>query len=687
MKLRIVVLAGLVASLAAAARADEGMWTFDNFPIAAVNTKYHSSIDQAWLDRVRGAAVRLSSGCSASLVSGQGLVLTNHHCVRDCAQNLSTSKTDYVKDGFSAAKREDEKLCPGMQAEILTTISDVTLRVTKAAAGKAGQAFIKARDAEIAAVEKEGCAGREGLFRCQVVTLYQGGQYKLYVFRKYSDVRLVVAPELQTAFFGGDPDNFNFPRYDLDFSFVRLYEKNAPIATPDHLQWSAAAPKDGELVFVAGNPGSTQRLLTAEQLETVRDLSLPRTLLLFSEVRGRLIRFSEESAEHARIADDNLFGIENSFKALSGQQKALVDPALITAKRKSDQQLRAAVAKNASLAKEVGDPWGEIAKAQTDLRALYSAYSFQETRAGFGSDLFRYARVLVRASEERAKANGERLPEYTDSQLPLVEKRLLDAQPVYPELEQVMLEFWLSKLREYLTADAAGTKTFLGKDSPETLSARLSGSKLSDPALRRKLWEGGRAAILASDDPMIKFVLATDAASRAVRKQYETRVSGPIDRAAQQIAKARFAVYGANTYPDATFSLRLSYGKVGGWSENGVTTGAFTYFRGLWARATGQFPFNLAPRWQQAQGKVDPNTVFDFATDNDIIGGNSGSPVVNTRGQVVGAIFDGNINSLGGAFGFDPQTNRAVAVSTAAITEGLQKVYENHALVAELTAK
>jgi len=685
MRLPVVVVAGLSVFLANSAMADEGMWTFDNFPSAAVNAKYHTAIDQAWLARVRGAAVRLSSGCSASLVSGRGLVLTNHHCVRDCAQNLSTAQTDYVKDGFSAARREDEKLCPGMQAEILTTISDATASVTNAAAGKTGQDFVKARDAEIAAVEKKGCAGRQDLYRCQVITLYQGGQYKLYVFRKYSDVRLVVAPELQTAFFGGDPDNFNFPRYDLDFSFVRLYEKGAPVATPDHLLWSVAPPEDGEPVFVAGNPGSTQRLLTAEQLETLRDLSLPRTLLLFSELRGRLIRFGSESAEHARIADDLLFGIENSFKAYSGELKALVDPSLISAKRRGDRQLRAAVTKNDALAKEIGDPWRDIARAQSSLRALYSAYSFQETRGGFGSDLFRYARALVRAADEKAKPNGERLPEYTDSQLPLLEKRLLDASPVYPELEQLTLEFWLSKLREYMTADAPATKTFLGKDSPEALSARLAQSKLSDPALRRKLWEGGKAAILASDDPMIRFVLATDAASRAVRKDYETRVSGPIDRAAQKLAKARFAVYGANTYPDATFSLRLSYGKVGGWSDNGTTVGAFTRFGGLWERATGQFPFNLAPRWQQAQSKVDANTVFDFVSDNDIIGGNSGSPVIDARGQVLGAAFDGNIDSLGGAFGFDPKVNRTVSVSTAAITEALRKVYDNGALVAELT--
>jgi len=666
------------------ALADEGMWTFDNFPIASVNQEYGLHLDQAWLDRLRGAAVRLSSGCSASVVTADGLVLTNHHCVRDCAQELSNASKDYVKDGFQVAKREDEKLCPGMQAEILSTISDVTDRVTKAAAGKTGQDFIKARDAEIAAVEKEGCTGKEDKFRCQVITLYQGGQYKLYTYRKYSDVRLVFAPEGQTAFFGGDPDNFNFPRYDLDCSFVRLYEDGKPIKSPDHLTWSVAPPTNGEPIFVAGNPGSTQRLLTADQLQSLRDLALPETLILISELRGRLIRFTEESAEHNRIANDLLFGMENSFKAFHGEEKALVDPALIATKRKADADLKAQVAKNASLAADIGDPWSDIAKVQADYHALYMPYGMMETRAGLGSDLFHFARTLVRAAEEKAKPNTERLPEYTDSRLALLSKSILDPQPVYPDLEQATLEFWLSKLRENLTADAPGTKTFLGKDSPETLSARLAQSKLSDPALRKALWDGGIAAIRASNDPMIKYVLATDQASRDIRKQYEDRVSGPTDRAAQKIARARFAIYGTHVYPDATFSLRLSTGKVEGWTDNGMTVAPFTYYKGLWERATGQFPFELAPRWQTAQNKVNPGTVLNFTTDNDIIGGNSGSPAVDAKGEVLGAAFDGNIESLGGAFGFDDRVNRTVIVSTAAISEALRHVYGDEALASEL---
>jgi hypothetical protein len=687
MKLLPIVIAAVSTLFVGTTFADEGMWTFDNFPSTAVREKYGVAIDKAWLDRVQRAAVRLSSGCSASIVTANGLVLTNNHCVRDCAQALSTAGRDYTKEGFSATTRTQERLCPGMQAEVLTSITDETAGITAAVKGKTGDGFVKARDAQIAATEKAGCAGRESQYRCQVISLYQGGQYKLYTYRKYSDVRLVFAPEVQTAFFGGDPDNFNFPRYDLDFSIVRLYENDMPVKTPDHLTWRATAPRDGEPVFVAGNPGSTERLLTVAQLAFNRDVALPTTLLLYSELRGRLLRFAAESPEHARIGDHVLFGLENSFKAFYGELKALTDPTLIAAKRQSDASLQMQVKKMPELSKELGDPWARISQAQQVRAALYLPYTFVEARAGFRSDLFGYARALVRAAAERSKPNGERLREFTDARLPLLEKNLLDEQPVYPELEQVALEFWLSKLREYLTVDDARTKTFLGKDSPEQLSARLAKSGLGKVAVRKKLWEGGQAAILASDDPMIRYVLATDAASRAVRTDYETRVVGPVDIATEQIARARFAIYGTSVYPDATFSLRLSYGKVGGWTDNGRTVGPFTRFAGLWQRATGQPPFDLAPRWVNSAGKVDPNTVFDLVSDNDIIGGNSGSPLIDAQGHVIGAIFDGNIESLGGDFGFNDKVNRAVAVSTAAITEALDKIYGNHALVAELQSQ
>ena len=669
-----------------AARADEGMWTFDNFPAAAVKARYGVDIDQAWLDHVRASAVRLSVGCSASIVSDQGLVLTNHHCVSDCAQALSTAKADYIKTGFAAATRRDEKLCAGMQAEILLSIADVTSRVQAAFAGKTGGDYVRARDAEIAAIEQEACTGKVTQ-RCQVLSLYQGGQYKLYVYRKYADVRLVFAPELQMAFFGGDPDNFNFPRYDLDFSFVRLYEDGRPAATADHLTWSSRAPVAGEPVFVAGNPGATNRQFTADQLAFLRNFILPGALLQFSELRGRYIRFGEEGPEKARTVTHDLFGTENTFKALRGQLQALSDDRLIPAKRDADAALKAHVDADPALKAAAGDPWGDIARIQPVRAGLYDPYILTEARAGFGSELYAYARGLVRAAEERTRPNGERLPEYTDSRLPLLQKLMFDPQPVEPAVEQLKLEFWLSKVREYLTADAPETKALLGQDSPEALSARLATSRLGDPAVRKALWDGGLAAVRASNDPLIRYVLQTDAISRGLRRAYEAQVSGPTDRAAEAIARARFAAYGASVYPDATFSLRLSYGTVQGWTSAGRTVEPVTRLGGLYDRATGQPPFDLPRRWLDARSRLNLDTVFDVSTSNDIIGGNSGSPLVDAHGAVIGAIFDGNIHSLGGAFGYDPALNRAVAVSTAAITEALSKVYGQTALVAELTGR
>ncbi|MFN3513314.1 MAG: S46 family peptidase [Phenylobacterium sp.] len=684
---RALALAAALAVSAGPAFADEGMWTFDNFPLARVNAAYGLKLDQKWLDRVQAASVRLTTGCSASLVSPQGLVLTNHHCVVECVQDLSSGQTDYVKDGFLTAGRAEERKCPGMQAEVLVSIDDVTDEIKAASAGKAGQDFVRARDAAQAAAESRACAG-DDRFRCQTVSLYRGGQFKLYKYRKYSDVRLVFAPELATAFFGGDPDNFNFPRYNLDMAFLRLYEGERPVATPQHLTWVSRAPQEGEAVFVSGNPGSTDRMLTVAQLETLRDLAIPVGQLQRSEMRGRLIRFSEESPEHKRIATDPLFGIENSFKVFFGRQFALNDKAFMDAKRAQEAELKAKVAANASLAADIGDPWSEIAAAQAAYANHFVAWRQLESAAGQYSLLYDYARTLVRGGEERAKVSAERLPEFGDTRLPLVEKRLFDEKPVDPALEEVYLAFWLSKTREYLTTDHPAVKTLLGKESPEGLAARaVAGSKLADPAVRRALWEGGKAAIEASDDPMIQLVLRNDPAARAVRKAWEAEVSGPTDAAAERIARARFGVYGDAVYPDATFTLRLSYGKVEGWSHRGVTVPATTNFAGLYERATGAEPYELASRWIAAQDKLNPETVYNFVTTNDIIGGNSGSPVLNARGEVLGAAFDGNIHSLGGAYGYDGTLNRTVVVSTAAATEALSKVYGQTALVRELTRK
>jgi hypothetical protein len=679
--------AALMAFGSGAARADEGMWTYDNFPTAKVNAALGVKIDQPWLDRVQAASVRLTNGCSASLVSKQGLVLTNHHCVVDCVQDLSTPEKDFVKDGFLVATRDEERKCPGMQAEVLVSITDLTGKVNAATAGRTGQDFVKARDAVMAQAEDELC-GDDDRLRCQMVVLYRGGQYKLYKYRKYADVRLAFAPEFATAFFGGDPDNFNFPRFNLDMGFVRLYENDRPVATPRHLTWTARPPREGEATFVSGNPGSTERMLTVSQLETQRDLVIPVGQLQRSEIRGRLIRFSEESAEHKRIATDPLFSVENAFKVFFGRQFALNDKAFMDAKRAAEADLRAKVAADPKLAADIGDPWGEIEKAQRAYAENYVRYRQIEGGAGYISDLFQYARLLVRAAQERTRPSAERLPEYAEARLPLLQKQLLDERPVDAALEEVYLSFWLSKTREYLTADDAATGLLLGKESPEGLARRLvSGSRLADPAVRKALWDGGLAAVQASDDPLIQLALRMDPAAREVRKTWESEVSGPTDRAAERIARARFAVYGDAVYPDATFTLRLSYGTVAGWTHRGVTAPSTTTFAGLYDRATGAEPYELAPRWVAAKEKLNPDTVFNFVTTNDIIGGNSGSPVISAKGEVLGAAFDGNIHSLGGNYGYDGALNRTVVVSTAAATEALQKVYGQTALVKELTGK
>jgi hypothetical protein len=670
-----------VAACAGAARADEGLWTFDQFPSAKVKAAYGVEIDQAWLNKVQAAAARLSVGCSSSIVSGQGLLLTNNHCVADCARAVSPAGSDYLKNGFLAAIKPEEKACPQMDAEILTGITDVTARMTAAGAGLTGVALVKARSAMSSTISQEIC-GADAKFHCEMVTLYQGGRYEIYKYRKYSDVRLVFSPGYQAAFFGGDPDNFNFPRYDLDAAFLRLYEDGKPVATPQHLTWNPTPPKLGEPVFTAGNPGRTFRELTVSQLDTQRDLAVPMTLTQLSELRGRLIGFGESGPDAKKLADEALEDVENSYKVYFGWTFALADPAFITAKRAAEDDLRAKTM--AAAGPGAADPWAALAKVQPAARALYLPYHLVE-RGPFESTLFDYARGLVRAAEEREKPSAERLPEYADSQLAVVKQQLLDPYPVQRPLERINLEFWLSKTREYLTADDPDTKLLLGNDSPETLAERLAdNSRLADPAVRQALWDGGVKAIEASDDPMIQFVLKIDPEARRIRWAYEDQVTGPATHASEAIAKARLAAYGEAAYPDGTFTLRLSYGQVQGWTYRGKTTPAFTTFAGLWTRATGQYPFDVDARWTAAKDKLNPDTVFDFVTTNDIIGGNSGSPLLNAKAEVIGAAFDGNILSLGGDYGYDGRVNRCVVVSAAAVTEALAKVYGADALLAEL---
>ncbi|MCV0415359.1 MAG: S46 family peptidase [Brevundimonas sp.] len=687
MRLALLASAAVLAFAASSARAEEGMWTFDNFPIARAKQALGTDIDQAFLDRVRLSSVKFG-GCSAGVVSGQGLVMTNNHCVATCVANLSTPQVNYAETGFTPKSREEELKCPGASAEILTDISDVTERMRKAGEGLEGQAFTQARDAEAGRIETEGC-GDDAKVRCQVVSLYRGGQFKLYKFRKYDDVRLAWAPEDRAATFGGDLDNFSFPRFAIDAAFIRLYEDGRPVETPVHFAWNADKPTEGEAVFVSGNPGATQRLLTMDQLATIRDVVLPLDQLIASELRGRLIRYSEEGEEQAFIAMDPIVGLENTYKRGRGRMAALIDPGFMTAKAagEADFMQRYAAANG-----DGPDPWGALEAIQPTARELYPAMALLEGGTGLGttsvaggSQLFAYARTLVRGAQERAKPSDQRLPEFADSRLSGVQSRLFAERPTYPELEQIRLEWWLSKTREWLTVDNPYVATLLGKDSPEGLSARLvESTKLADPAVRRALWEGGLAAVQASTDPMIRYALAVDADARAVRAEWEEKVQAPTDRASEELATARFAAYGDSVYPDATGTLRLTYGQVEGSDVPGQRFGAFTTFAGLWDRATGAEPFAVAPKLLAAKDRIDPNAVMDMAVSTDTIGGSSGSPAINARGQIIGANFDSTVLTQRNAYGYDRAVNRSVIVTTQAVTVALRDVYGMEHLVEEL---
>lgn len=670
----IAAVAGAMAVIGAAspASADEGMWTFDNFPIQTVNQKYGTRIDQAWLDRVRNASVRIQ-GCSASFVSNEGLILTNWHCVVGCAQELSSPEQDYVKNGFTARTREEEVKCPGQTAEVLTEITDVTERVQAAGAGLEGAAFNAARQAAVNQIQTEACAG-DPKFNCQVISLYRGGQYSLHKFRRYDDVRLVFAPENQAAFFGGDPDNFNFPRYALDAGFLRAYENGQPVESPAFLKWNPEAPDEGDVTFVAGNPGSTSRLMTMSQLERLRDQQLPITLIQASELRGRLLEYSLTGEEAKRVSFDPIFGLENSFKVYYGQQSALTDPRFMAAKREAEQELRARVAADPTLVQQIGDPWAELERVQETARDLYLPYRQLEQSAGGGSQLYQYARTLVRAAKTEMPADRRAR----------LAAALGEETPISTDMEEIRLRYWLSKTREYLTVDNPQVKALLGRDSPEALAERLiEGTRLTDADFRRQA-AGMTLEQLKAADPLLAFVAENDDAAKAISDRWAAEVNAPTARAAEKVAQARFAVYGSNQYPDATFSLRLSYGEVRGWTYRGVTVPPFTYIGGLYERATGSEPFNLAQAFADNESRVNKSVVYDFVSTNDIIGGNSGSPVINAEGEVIGTAFDGNIHSIGGAYGYDAELNRTVSVSTAAITEVLRTVYPNPRILEEL---
>ncbi|MBI3284409.1 MAG: S46 family peptidase, partial [Burkholderiales bacterium] len=523
---------------------------------------------------------------------------------------------------------------------------------------------------------------------CDLVNLYHGGQYQLYKYHKYADARIVFAPEKASASFGGDPDNFNFPRYDLDMGLIRVYENGKPAKIGNHFAFSKNGAQENEMVFVTGHPGSTQRQLTVAQLLSLRDIGLIDRLLRLAELRGVVEQYRQTGAEAERVGEGLINSVENSYKALYGELQTLLDAQFMQRKQNEELALRQFVAARPELQAKIGGAWDAIEQAQIAYRQQYKPFSFIEGSAAFMSTHFKYARMLVRAAQEKTKPNAERLPEYADARLPMVEQALLAGEPVHPDFEKVQLNFSLTKAREILGSDHPFIQRVLGKASPEQLAERMiKNSKLADLKARKALWDGGLAAIQKSDDPFIQLALAIDPEARALRKRFENEVTSVISKNSELVAQARFAQTGTDAYPDATFTLRLSYGKVKGWDEAGKPVAPFADFGGAFARDTGADPYALPASWHAAKSRLNLKQPFNFVSDNDIIGGNSGSPMINQKGEIVGLAFDGNIHSLGGAFWFDPRVNRTVAVHSGGILEALDKIYDAKELLKEIDGK
>ena len=677
------------ALIALPTTAAEGMWTLDNLPSDDLKKTYGFTPTQQWLDKSMRSAVRLAGGCSGSFVSAQGLVLTNHHCVIGCVEDLSSEKHDLMNNGFLAKSIGEEKQCPGVEINRLEKMTNVTERMQKTLAGLTGKEFGDAKKAEQSRIEKE-CVGDAGdQRRCDIVELYGGGQYHVYQYARYQDVRLVFSPEYASGFFGGDPDNFNFPRYNLDMSLLRVYDRDGkPLANTDWFPINPKGAKEGELVMTLGHPGTTQRQLTMTELETQRDLVLPFRLILASEYRGLLLQYSAQGEEQARIAQTELTLVENGIKARTGMFQALLSPDVMQQKREQENTFRAWVNDDPTRAKTYGDPWQILSDTQVAWRNLYIDYIMVELGFGATSQYVTWARTLVRGTTEIAKPDNQRLREFSDASLPAVQAGLFAESPLYADFEQMKLAWSLSKLREKLGVDNPVVQHIFGKQSPEAIANNIvSNSKLGDAAVRKQLWDGGVKAVQDSNDPAIKLAYLIDEHARKFRTEYDHNIEPVQKAAANQLAKARFAYQGTKVYPDATFSLRLSHGVIRGWEEKGKTIPPYTDFGGLFKRATDYDPFKLADSWVTAKNKLSEKTRFNQVSTNDIVGGNSGSPLINAKGELVGLIFDGNIKSLGGTFFFDESVNRAVSVHSAAMASALKQVYKADHLVEELKLK
>jgi hypothetical protein len=670
----------LLATFALPVTADEGMWTYFNLPKKQLKEKYNFEATQEWLDHLRMASVRFNDGGSGSFIS-PSLVITNHHVASGQLQKVSTAQKDYLKDGFLAMTQADEIKCADLELNVLMSMEDVTTRVNSVVKPEMNPSqAVAARRAEIAAIQKESTE-KTGL-RSDVVDFYQGSELWLYRYKKYTDVRIVFAPEKQAAFFGGDPDNFTYPRFDIDVTIMRVYENGKPVASPHHLKWNSNSAKDGDLVFVSGHPGSTQRNITMAQIAYQRDVRYPRVLNLFKRWLTALNAYAARGAEQRRQAEDDIFGLENAQKAYLGQYQGLLDKTIIAKKQAEENELRAKVDANPEWKAAYGNAWDEIAQAQAKLIEIDKERRF---RSVGNSDLLKMAVLLpiyARLSKAPDAARG--------ADLESLQMQLFSPAPIYPQLEEQMIAANLQLALDELGADDPFVKTVLeGKTPAEFAKALIAGTKLADLAYRKSLAEGGEAALTAANDTMIALAKKVIPMQRAM-EGLTAPLDAQIAAANERIGKARFAVYGRSQYPDANFTLRLSYGTVKGYPMNGTIAPARTTFYGLYDRVHSfgnKEPFNTPQRFLDRVSKLDLATPLNFVTTNDIIGGNSGSPLVNRNGEFVGIAFDGNIESLVGNFIYDDTTNRTVSVHAAGIMEAMRKLYDANALADEIEGK
>jgi hypothetical protein len=662
------------------------MWTFDNVPVKQLEAKYGFKATQEWLDHLRLSCVRLNDGGSGSFVSADGLLLTNHHVARDQLQKNSTAEHNYIRDGFYATTGDQELKSPDLEINVLVGMKDVTDRVQSSAKGVADKVeAMKKREAGIAAIEAE--SKKATGLRSDVVSLYNGSEYWLYTYKAYTDVRLVFAPEQQAAFFGGDPDNFTYPRYDIDMAVYRVYENGKPIHTDNYLKWNTKGAAPGDLVFVSGHPGSTQRQDTMAELLEERDTVEPAVIAYLEGRIDAAQNFAKQGPDQAREVGSTIFGLQNSLKAYKGRYEALLDKAVIAKKQAEEDDLRAKVDANPEWKAEYGDAWETIAGVEEKVKPEIKHQLFRRT----GSQLFSLGFAIVQYVAEVKKPDGERLPQYHEAGLESIRYQLLSPAPVYTDVEKMFMRTSLNLAVEKLGANDEFVKAILPDgDVNKTVDTMVDGTKLADPKFRQSLIDGGEAAVAASTDPMIVAARRFDPIWRANYQRIRDSEESVLVPAEEKLGKARFAAYGKNAYPDATFTLRLSYGTVDGYPYNGTVAPPFTTFYGLFDRAASfgnQDPFNLTGKEAAALGKIELSTPLDFVSTTDIIGGNSGSPVVDRNGDIVGLIFDGNIESLAGDFVYDGTKNRAVAVHTAGMIEALRKIYDAGALADELEGK